>query len=121
MKPPILLYADGSFDFFKSVEEAEHYAEPIDVRNREYIAYDCEGYRLELRVEEESVPRWFGLGKTIREHVRIVQPEDNPTHDKELKSLLLTFLQKLGSPPDSLHRASLHDLIAASIQRMGFS
>jgi len=103
------------------VEEAERYTEPIDVRNREYVAYDCEGCRLELRVEEESVTRWLGLGKTIREHVRIVQAEDNPTHAEELKSLLLTFLQKLGSSPDLLHSASLQDLIAANIQRMGFS
>lgn len=121
MRPPILLYAEGSFDFFKSVEEAERYAEPIDVQNHEYVAYDSEGRRLELRVEEEAVSLWLGLEKTFRERVRIVPAEDTATHADELKSLLQDFLSKLGGPPDSLHSATLQDLIAAGIQRMGFS
>lgn len=121
MKPPILLYADGSFDFFKSVEEAERYAEPIDVQNHEYVAYDSEGRRLELRVEEEVVVGLFGLGKINRERVRIVQAEDTATHAEELKNLLRVSLQSSGTPLDSLHAATLQDLIAAKIQRMGFS
>jgi hypothetical protein len=121
MRPPILLYADGSFDFFKSVAEAERYAEPIDVQNHEYVAYDSEGRRLELRVEEETVTGWLGLGKTVREHVRIVPAEDTATHADELKNLLQDFLPKLGGPTDSLHTATLHDLIAAGTQRMGFT
>jgi len=122
MKPPILLYADGSFDFFKSVEEAERYAEPIDVQSQEYVAaYDSEGRRLELRVEEEVVSGLFGLGKIKRERVHIVPAEDTATHADELKSLLQDFLQKPGTPPNSLHSASLQDLITAGIQRMGFT
>ena len=122
MKPPIILYGEGYFDFFKSVEEAERYAEPIDVQNQEYVAaYDSEGRLLELRVEEEAVSLWLGLEKTFRERVRIVPAEDTATHAEELKSLLQDFLPKLGTPPDSLHSATLQDLIAASIQRMGFS
>lgn len=121
MRPPILLYADGSFDFFKSVEEAERYAEPIDVQNHEYVAYDSDGRRLELRVEEETVTGWFGLGKTIRERVRIIPAEDTATHADELKSLLQGFLPKLGGPPDSLHSATLQDLIASGTQQMGFT
>lgn len=122
MKPPIILYGEGYFDFFKSVEEAERYAEPIDVQNQEYVAaYDSEGRLLELRVEEETVSLWLGLEKTFRERVRIVPAEDTATHAEELKSLLQDFLPKLGAPPDSLHAATLQDLIAAGIQRMGFS
>lgn len=122
MKPPIILYGEGYFDFFKSVEEAERYAEPIDVQNQEYVAaYDSEGRRLELRVEEEVVAGLFGLGKIKRERVRIVPTEDTATHADELKSLLQDFLPKLKTPPDSLHSASLQDLIAAGIQRMGFT
>ncbi len=121
MKPPILLYADGSFDFFKSVEEAERYAEPIDVQNHEYVAYDSEGRRLELRVEEETVSLWLGLEKTFRERVRIVQAEDTATHAEELKNLLRASLQTSGTPSDSLHSASLQDLITAGLQRMGFT
>ena len=121
MRPPILLYADGSFDFFKSVAEAERYAEPIDVQNHEYVAYDSDGRRLELRVETEVVAGLFGLGKINRERVCIVPAEDTATHAEELKNLLRAFLQKLGTPPDSPHSATLQDLIAASAQRMGFS
>ena len=121
MRPPILLYADGSFDFFKSVAEAERYAEPIDVQNHEYVAYDSDGRRLELRVETEVVAGLFGLGKINRERVRIVPAEDTATHADELKSLLQDFLPKLGGPPDSLHSATLQDLIAAGIQQMGLS
>jgi hypothetical protein len=121
LRPPILLYADGSFDFFKSVEEAEHYAEPIDVQNHEYVAYDSEGRRLELRVEEEVVAGLFGLGEIKRERVRIVQAENTATHAEELKNLLSASLQTSGTPPDPLHPATLQELIAAGVQRMGFS
>jgi hypothetical protein len=122
MRPPIILYGDGSLDFFKSVAEAERYAEPIDVQNQEYVAaYDSEGRLLELRVETEVVAGLFGLGKINRERVRIFPAEETATHADELKSLLQDFLQKFGAPPDSLHSATLQDLIAASAQRMGFS
>lgn len=119
MKSPIILYGDGSLDFFKSVADAERYAEPIDVRNQEYVAYDSEGRRLELRVEEEVVTGWLRLGKTTKERVRIAQAEEVPTHAEELKHILRASLQKLGISLESLH--SLEDLVAASTQRMGFS
>lgn len=121
MRTPILLYGEGYFDFFKSVEEAERYAEPIDVQNHEYVAYDSEGRQLELRVEEEVVAGLFGLGETNRKRVRIVQAEDTATHAEELKNLLRASLQTSEILPDSLRAATLQDLIAAGIQRMGFS
>jgi len=119
MKPPIILYGDGWPGFFRSIEDAERYVEPIDVRNQEYVAYDSEGRRLELRVEEEVVTGWLGLRKTIRERVRIAQAEEVPTYAEELKSILRVSVQKLGVSLESLH--SLQDLVAASTQRMGFS
>jgi hypothetical protein len=119
MKPPIIIDENGSLDFFKSVDDAERYLEPIDVRNQEYIAYDSEGRRLELRVEEEVCAGLLGLGRSTTERVRITQLEEVPTHAEELKKTLRASLQKLGVPLESLH--SLCDLVTASTQRMGFS
>lgn len=121
MKPPIIIDENGDLGFFKSITDAERYMEPIDVRNQEYVAYDSEGRRLDLRVEEEVVTEWLGLKKTTRGRVRIVQAEERATHTEELKNMLRVFLEKLGAPPDSLHSATLQDLIAAGTQRMGFS
>lgn len=121
MRPPILLYADEAFDFFQSVMEAERYAEPIDVQNHEYVAYDSDGCQLELRVEAEVIVGLFGLGKINRERVRIVPAEDIATHAEELKNLLRSFLPKLGVPLDSMHSATLQDLIKFGTDRMGFA
>ena len=110
MRPAQSFYMQmGQYDFFKSVAEAERYAEPIDVQNLEYVAYDSDGRRLELRVETEVVAGLFGLGKINRERVRIV-PAENTASTPKLKSLLRAFLQKLGASPDSLHSATLQDL-----------
>lgn len=120
MKPPIIIDENGALTFFKSLTDAERYLEPIDVRNQEYIAYDSEGRRLELRVEEEEVGAGLlGFGKTRRERVRIAQAEEVPAHAEELKKTLRASLQKLGVSLESLH--SLYDLVTASTQRMGFS
>lgn len=117
MRPPIVINENGALSFFKSLAEAECYLEPIDVRNQEYAAYDSEGRRLDLRVEEEVVTRWLGLRKKSRECVRIVQAEERATHMEELKNMLRVFLQKLGTPPDSLHSATLQDLIASALSK----
>lgn len=121
MKPPIIVNENGALTFFQSITDVERYLEPIDVRNQEYVAYDSDGRQLELGVEQETMAGWLGLGKTIRERVRIVQAEETATHAEELKKILRVFLQKLGGPSDSLHTATLQDLITASTQRMGFS
>ena len=119
MKPPIIINENGSLSFFKSVADAERYLEPIDVRNQEYVAYDSDGCRLELRVEEEVVAGLLGLGKTRRERVCIIQAEEVPAHAEELKNILRASLQEIGSSQESLH--SLQEFVAASTQRMGFS
>jgi|CXWL01.1.fsa_nt_gi hypothetical protein len=121
MKPPIIISENGSLIFFRSLAEAERYLEPIDVRNQEYVAYDSEGRRLDLRVEKEV----FAIGllrlrQIARERVRIDQAQEDSAHPEELKNILQDILKKIGISPDWLHSATLQDLVATSAQRMGF-
>lgn len=121
MKTPIILYGDGGVDLFKSLAEAESYAEPIDVRNHEYVAYDSEGRKLQLRIEEEVLTGRLGIGKTVKEIVRIIQVDEIPTHADELKNILRSALENLGAPSERLRTATLQELVIASTQKIGFS
>lgn len=122
MKSPVIIDENGSLSFFKSITDAERYLEPIDIHNQEYVAYDSEGRRLELRVEEEVIAAGlFKLSKITKERVRIAQTEKFPAHAEELKKILQNFLKRLEASPDWLYSATLQQLVAASAQRMGFS
>jgi hypothetical protein len=97
MKAPIIVVESGDILFFRSLSIAEHYLEPIDVRNNEYIAYDSVGRLLRL-VPCEHI-------------VRIELAEENPTHADKLKEALLAFFTEVGFATDLLLQASLEELI----------
>jgi hypothetical protein len=99
MKVPIFLNEAGNVLVFESVENAERYAEPIDVANEEYIAYDSEGRLLELYV----------LEKTNRVKIRAAEME--PTHSTELQKAIVDFLSYAGISREWLSNASLNDLV----------
>ena len=71
MKPPIFVDNNGDVSEFASVNEAEKYMEPIDVKNGEYVVTDSLGVRLGVHVVEEIVPLLFGLIKVKNEVVKI--------------------------------------------------
>ena len=102
VRPPIILNEHGSIDVFQSTEAAEIYMEPIDVENGEYVAYDSEG-RL-LRIVPTS-PR-----------VTIETAELEPSHQDEVRALLVRLLTHLGVPKEELLNLSLGALVKRSLQ-----
>lgn len=87
---PILVHEHHDVMFFRSLEGVQ-YLEPIDVKNEEYVAYDCEGRLLELGVERVASRGWLGR-HTWREQVVIDSAERDPTHVEELRKVLTHYL-----------------------------
>jgi hypothetical protein len=73
MRAPIYVDENGDITSFESVEEAQMYMEPIDVRNGEYVVRDADGRTLKVDVVVDSVPRFWGLWSSRVDRVRICE------------------------------------------------
>ncbi len=51
---PIFLYEPNDLSVFDSLESAKRYAEPIDVINNVYTAYDAKGRLRKLEVQNNG-------------------------------------------------------------------
>ena len=100
--PPIIVDEQGTATVFESVEDAERYLEPIDVRNGEYVAYDSEGRLLRLL---PTSPR-----------ITIENADLEPHHSKEVRELLVRLLSYTGVPVEILRSESLQELVARSLE-----
>jgi hypothetical protein len=114
LKPPIVVKSRGNLLVFHSVAAAEASLDPIDVRNGAYAAaYDSDGrlLRAEVRVRERRV---LGLFRQVTEQSRLVECEHVPTHDRELRALVLQYVSspaaaaaaEAGNPLEGLIRWS---------------
>jgi len=99
--PPIIVSEGGDVDVFESIEDAEKYLEPIDVKAGRFKAFDCEGRSLLLH---PTTPR-----------VSIDAEEETPTHEEELTLLLRRFLRQVGTTDAQLESASLAELVEKSV------
>ncbi len=100
--PPIIVDEQGTATVFESVEDAERYLEPIDVRNGEYVAYDSEGRLLRLL---PTSPR-----------ITIENADLEPHHANEVRELLVRLLSYTGVPVEILRSESLQELVARSLE-----
>jgi hypothetical protein len=100
--PPIIVDERGTATVFESVDYAERYLEPIDVKNGEYIAYDSEGRLLRLI---PTSPR-----------ITIESAEPEPHHSSEVRSLLIRLLVYTGVPPEILQSEDLQNLVARALE-----
>src|SRR2546430_4351631 len=98
MKAPIIADDFGDLLVFESQKAAESYLEAIDVKKRDYPVYDSEGRRLSATVVKDSKGR---------ERVAILNREDQPQHQAELRSLLIAFLDQVLKPRENLEALSL--------------
>lgn len=105
MKTPLFIDNNGDILVFESVQDAENWIEPIDVRNGEYEAFDAEGCLLRLTLEKEP-----GFWKFARETVKISSAENEPSHADELRKRLLRFLKVANDRPID-DNASLSQLV----------
>jgi hypothetical protein len=102
MTAPIIIYNFGDVLVFGSIESAERYLEAIDVENNEYIGYDGTGRLLELGTDGS--------------HVIIRAAEACPTHQNDLRKILIEYLAQLGLASDWLLYASLEQLVAKGLE-----
>jgi len=108
MKPPIIIDEHGDIEIYSSVKIAEADVEPIDVRNDEYVFYDCEGMILQPSIVE--VPGKVFLLETAVEHVRLLPSEVYRRDD--LIRALIAYLQKLGHDRMILKTMELEELMS---------
>ena len=123
MKPPIIVSDPGNIYLFKSVQEAERYLEPPDVKDSQTIVYDSEGRRLSLEVVSEPDTKLVGIvvsGIGI-DKVTIGREESLPVNGDELRQVLIDFLVRTGSAPELFYKATLEDVLDKAIQRLGFT
>ena len=99
--PPVIISESGDVDVFESVEDAEKYLEPVDVRAGRFVAFDSEGRSLLLY---PTSPR-----------ISIALAEETPSHAEELSVLLKRFLGQVGVAHPSLESDSLPELIEKSL------
>jgi hypothetical protein len=104
MKPPIYVYETGDLTVFTSVDDVHAHLEPVDVYENRYVAYDSEGRLLKLSARDKS----FRYPITVT-------AEEVPTHQTELRNLLVPFLQRLGTAQESITDAKLEELVEMSL------
>lgn len=98
MTPPIFLDESGDILVFCSKEKAQRYVEAIDVANNEYRGYDSEGRLLNLQLSDTGV-------------IEIQLHELQPTHQMELKYILVKFLLEVEQKNIQISQVSLEELV----------
>jgi hypothetical protein len=73
MRTPIYVDENGDITSFDSIEEAQTYMEPIDVKNGQYVVRDADGKTLKVDVVVERRLRLWGLWSSRVDQVRICE------------------------------------------------
>jgi hypothetical protein len=95
---PIFASTDAGPEIYRTIEDLEHHAEPIDVENREWEGYDATGKQIAFLVDEDEV------------RVDLTAESDADRLAEWLRSS--PFL-KSRRDEDWLRRSTLPDLVAA--------
>lgn len=117
---PPLLVIEGSTTInavhvFRSVAALDRFLEPWFPEEEAYRAYDSEGRKLVLTLEEEPVQRRWRRDTTyIRVSARLA--ESDPLHGAELATLLRRRLRE-ADPTAATDNLSLRQLVLATIER----
>lgn len=121
MKMPIVAVdSGGDLCFFKSIEAAERYLEPIDVRAGEYEVFDAEGQRLELGIDQKTtqrLPRFLGGDWTV--DVTRIRSSEKASAPDLLRAHLLEGLSRLGIVPPAA--IDLPSLVRLAVDHWGYS
>jgi hypothetical protein len=119
MKVAIVLDNNGDLLFFRDVEQAETYVEPIDVRNGEYTGFDAEGRRLSLSVESRQEGGVLGRLGGRSERVAIASDVTTAKHRDQLERDVRDFLRRAGVEQQWLDTAQLEALIGKGLELQG--
>jgi hypothetical protein len=121
MRLPIIINEGGDLSVFRTVEQAERALEAIDVKNKEYVAYDADGRSLILSVMVEERTGCIGLFPSRIEMVRLV---DNPiaqVDEVAFRALLIQFLNRVEVSMDGIESDDLSSLLNALLGKVGYS
>ncbi len=99
MRLPIVVCDGDDILIFRSKDEAENYLEAIDVKNDVYVAFDCEGFVIQLLVNSETEQVVLSLK---------MPPEQRRD---ALRSHLESYLQYLKVNPSWVESANLDSLV----------
>lgn len=114
MRPPfVLIDSTGDIEVFDTVQKLEQYAEPADVLQNEFVAYDSEGRLLSLQVVHVVRGRFLKVRLPV---VRVVEAEQEPAHRDDLRRSLLRFLVQLGDDETVCEQFSLSDLLSRVVR-----
>ncbi len=92
---------------FDSVEKAEKYLEPIDVRNNEYVIYDRDGRLI----------RGVVVKHLLAERVKLQAASEPGAASSELRRLLIRFLKDVEHHQDrALEKCSLDELLEMALR-----
>ena len=120
MKAPIIVNEHGDVSIFESVEYAEQYLEPIDVKNEEYVVYDSKGHLLQLSVSQKELLSIFG-GIELIEAVRISPVGSGSGSSSELRKLLIKFFRETKTGVEKSDLLSLRELVDESVSIYGYT
>lgn len=120
METPILVIENGDISIFKSVNKAQRYLEPIDVKNSEYVAYDRDGHLLSLTISQKRNSSFFGKAKTI-ESVEISEAEEEGDHAEDLRKALINFFKRTGVYNHDDETLTMNELINKAVNQFGYA
>jgi hypothetical protein len=107
MKPPIFVFEPNDLTIFESVENAERYIEPPEVRDGSLFFYDSEGRVLEGSVYKDS----RGI-----ELCRISEGKECKFVPDTLREVISSSLELLGYSREDLDRMDLSRLADESLK-----
>ena len=111
MQPPIFVEDEGSLLIFGSVEEAQGYLEPFDVKSVDIEIFDADAKPIRAVVEPSN--RWFGPS----EHVKLVPVADASANPGRLRELILRHLSQLKISIASGDTVPLADLVELALRK----
>jgi len=120
MKTPIIVNGHDDVSIFESVEHAEHYLDPIHVKDERYVIYNSEGHLLQLEILQKELLPIFGRTEPI-ETVKINTPESITDHSGELQKLLINFFRETRIALQENDLLSLRELVDEAVSIYGYS
>ena len=119
LAPPVVVFnrPDG-ITLYESADALTGHLEPWYVTDEDFDAYDAEGRRVELRLEKQQVPTWFGPRHADVEQVVPHAVEAEPQHAAELREALLRGFEQAGYERDEREEKPLEELLAEAKEKL---
>jgi hypothetical protein len=108
MQPPIIVDYKGDVLCFDSVDNAERYLEPTDIRNNECVIYDRAG-----RVLKANIVKRF-----LAERVKLEPASESGAGLARLREVLVSFLTRVGTRSEKpVEQWSIEELLLEMLLR----